>query len=543
VTSTDLHNELGNYRRFFVDGPVVVFRWIATPGWPVEYVSPNVAQLFDVSAQDFQTGRVPYASCVHPDDLARVVDEVQRHSDAGVAGFDQEYRIVRPDGAVRWLFDHTLVARDDAGTITHYEGYVIDVTNHKQAQLARERMEKRLMQAQKLESLGVLAGGIAHDFNNLLAVILGNTSFALETPHLAPLLAERLLAVRKAARRGADLVEHLLAYAGRRPIAPRATDPNAVLEEMQGLLDPLVSRTSSIGYELSPDVPPITADATQVLQVVMNLVTNATESLGPSGGDVLVSTGLIRADEAYLASAVAGAGLASGDYACIEVADSGCGMDGPTLARIFDPFFTTKQTGRGLGLAAVLGIVRAHGGALRVQSSPGCGSRFTVLFPPLRSGEVTGDSQRAAGGTGPASSVILVVDDDEDVRGVLEQTLCRAGFEVLSAGGGRRALDILRSKEREISAVLIDLVMAHMDGVETLRAMRRERADVPAILVSGFTGDERIARFRELGFQDFVQKPFKPEALLASLRAVLSGQPIAGSPATATPSHTARAGR
>ena len=514
--------QLERERHLFIGGPVVVFRWVAEEGWPVEYVSPNVSELFGHSAEDFMTGRVRYALVVHPDDLERIVAEVAAHSEKGATCFEQDYRVVRPDGAIRWLYDFTVVARDEDDRVTHYEGYVLDITERKRAEEERRQLELQIQHAQKLESLGVLAGGIAHDFNNLLVGVLGYAGLAeMELPADSP-ARESVQKIEKAARRAADLTRQLLAYSGRGRFAVEWVDLPALVEEMAHLLQTSVSKKARLEYDFARDLPPIEGDATQLRQVVMNLITNASDALGDQSGAITLRSGVVHVDRDELAETYLSADLPEGPYVYVEVSDTGCGMDEETLAKIFDPFFTTKFPGRGLGLAAVLGIVRGHRGALKVTSEPGRGSTFRVLLPCGGRPEAPVEAEPAPGGNWRGAGTILVVDDEESVRAVAQLILERSGFAVLTAVDGREALDVFRAHRDEIALVLLDLTMPHLSGEETLQELRRISADVRVILSSGYNEQEVAGRDAGKSPVRFIQKPYSPSALIEKVREALA---------------------
>jgi two-component system, cell cycle sensor histidine kinase and response regulator CckA len=518
-------DQLLRERHLFIGGPVVVLRWLAAPEWPVEYVSPNVAGVFGYAADDFLAGRIRYATAIHPEDRARVASEIESYIQAGVACYEQNYRIVRPDGSVRWLDDFTVVVRDEGGQVVHFDGYVLDVTERRQAEEQQRRLETRIQQSQKLESLGILAGGIAHDFNNLLVGVLGNAGLALlELPPDSPARAT-IERIEVAAQRAADLTQQMLAYSGRGKFITDTLDLSRLVEEIAHLLRVSISKKAALRFELAPHLPPVRGDATQIRQVVMNVITNASDALGNRNGDIVVSTGVKHADRAFLQTTQLGDNLPEGCYVSVEVSDTGCGMDADTLSRMFDPFFTTKFSGRGLGLSAVLGIVRGHRGALRVESAPGRGTTFQVLFP---SGETAGPSREALEGglTMPEQSwhgtgTILVVDDEEAVRTVARMALERFGFEVLTADDGPAALELFTAHADRIVAVLLDLTMPQMSGEEVFQELHRLRPDVPVILSSGFNEQDAVSGAPGDGPAAFVQKPYRPLELIDKLRAVL----------------------
>ena len=389
----------------------------------------------------------------------------------------------------------------------------------------RRNLEAKLQQALKLESLGVLAGGVAHDFNNLLMGMLGNAEIALqELPPESPARGE-LKNINTAALRAAELTKQMLAYSGKGKFVVQALNLSKLVEEMAHLLQVSISKNVVLKYNFADNLPAIEADAAQVRQVVMNLILNASEAVGEKRGIVAVSTSVIEADRSYLSKTYLDENLPEGCYVSLEVTDTGCGMDGQTQQKIFDPFFSTKFTGRGLGLAAVLGIVRGHGGALKIDSQPQRGSTFQVLFPASQqpAEETVGTSAMEQKWRG--SSVILVVDDEETVRIATKRILETRGFTVLTAEDGRAALQVFRSHVDEIAAVLLDLTMPHLDGEETFRELRGIRPDVRVILSSGYSEQEITKRFVGKGLDGFIQKPYGIRPLVEKIRQVLEAPP------------------
>ena len=404
---------------------------------------------------------------------------------------------------------------------------VRDITERKRAEERQKNFEAKLQQAQKLESLGVLAGGIAHDFNNLLMGVLGHADIALlELAPESPARGE-LKNITTAALRAAELTKQMLAYSGKGKFVVEALNLSKLVEEMAHLLQVSISKKVVLKYNFGDNLPTIEADASQIRQVVMNLIINASEAVGEKSGVVTVSTSVIEADRSYLSETYLDENLPEGYYVSLEVADTGCGMDEETRKKIFDPFFTTKFAGRGLGLAAVLGIVRGHGGAVKIYTEPQRGTTFKVLFPASR--------QRVEESAGPSateqewrgSGVILVVDDDEPVRTATKMMLEKLGFTVLTAEDGRAALEVFRSRIDEIVVVLLDLTMPHLDGEETFRELRRMRPDVRVILCSGYNEQETTNRFAGKGLAGFIQKPYGLRPLGEKIRQVLEAPPEA----------------
>ncbi len=432
-----------------------------------------------------------------------------------------------PGSAVEWVELYAYPMRDPVtGQITGVVEFVRDITAQRRAAEEKQRMEARMTEVQRLESLGVLAGGIAHDFNNILMAILGNAELAgQDLPPHSPARVN-LTEIAVSARRAAELCRQMLAYAGRGRFIVETFDLNRLVDEMLGLLKTSISKRAVLNVHLEPNIPPIRADPSQIRQVVMNLVINASEAIGDRSGTITVRTGVTQCDRHYLDQAALETELPEGLYVVLEVADTGCGMDRATLSRIFEPFFTTKFTGRGLGLSAVLGILRAHKGGIKVYSEPGKGSLFKVLLPasaePMKS-----DSPPVLEIVGSDGGRVLFVDDEESVRTLGARMLERMGFEVTVAADGREALDVFARRPEEWSLVVLDLTMPRMDGEEAYRRLRELRADVPVVLASGYTADELGARFASKGFAGFLQKPFTmvelQRAVLLALRQGGSG--------------------
>lgn len=391
------------------------------------------------------------------------------------------------------------------------------VVDRHRAEAKRQELERRMQDAQKLESLGVLAGGIAHDFNNLLTAILGNASVVRSELDVASPLEGPLEQIEVASKRAADLCRQMLAYAGRGRVAVQLFDINEVLRESESLMRVSVPKKARFELVLGSSLPPIVADLGQTRQVVMNLLINAAEALEEAEGAIRITTSERWCTTQELARTAFNPQLPEGPYLCLAVSDTGVGIPPETIERIFDPFFTTKFTGRGLGLAAVIGIVRAHKGALRVQSTVGQGSTFEVLMPiqsstsPVRELPRVPDDETLA--KWRTSGTVLVVDDEPGVRELVRAVLQRSGLTVLVAEDGRSAVEIFRARAAEISLVLLDLRMPGLDGEETLAAMREIRPEVESILMSGYSPSGMTAPITG----SFVQKPFTPAALRAAV--------------------------
>jgi len=382
----------------------------------------------------------------------------------------------------------------------------------------RKRAADSLVRTQKLESLAVLAGGIAHDFNNLLVGILGNAGIALsELPATSP-ARETIEAIETAGQRAAELARQMLAYSGRGKIVVQDASLNDLVSEMTHLLKVSIGKRIALRLDLATDLPFVQADATQLRQVIMNLVVNASDAIGANDGAITVRTGSFTADTEALRDQYLAPELTPGEYVLLEVEDSGMGMNEETLARIFDPFFTTKFTGRGLGLAAVLGIVRGHRGAIKVDSVPGEGTTFRLLFPVSATATPPAEAKVAPApwkGTG----AVLVVDDEPTVRAVTVRALRAFGFETLEAEDGQAGVDVYAANRDRIVAVLLDMTMPRLNGEETFRALQAIDPGVRVILMSGFTEQDTTGKFA--GLAAFIQKPYELATLREAVRAAV----------------------
>ncbi len=479
----------------------------------VIYVSPNCLPTLGYAPAEM-VGTLPFA-LLHPDDVERLAESfLNRVASSAPRRKGTLLRVRHRDGSWRWLEGGGVNYRTASGE-THVVGVVRDVTEQRRVEDERRKLEDWIRQAQKLESLGLMAGGIAHDFNNLLTPILGDASLALiDLPPDSGVRA-RLERIQKAGQRAAMLTNQLLDYAGRGSLVTEPLDLSRLVAELGELLELTVARKAELQLRLPPDLPRVQADVTQLSQVVMNLITNAAEAISGVGGRIDVAAGVVSATRADLERMLLGEELREGSYVFVEVTDTGCGMTPETRARIFDPFFTTKFTGRGLGLAAVLGIVRAHRGAIEIASKPGRGTRFRVLFPACPRVERAAPAQPFAEPQRPAlRGKLLVVDDDPGVLEVASETLARAGFDVLRAEDGAAALAIFRQHADEIRVVLLDLNMPGASGEDTLDAIHRIRPDVKIVLISGYSQDRTAGRFAQSELAGFLQKPFLPGALI-----------------------------
>jgi PAS domain S-box-containing protein len=383
----------------------------------------------------------------------------------------------------------------------------------------RAQAEEALRQAQKLESLGILAGGVAHDFNNLLVAILGHTSLALTQLSADSTARSSVEKAVKAAERAADLTRQLLAYSGRGQFEIVALDLNQLIEENLHLFELAVSKQVRLVPHLAEALPVIEADAGQMQQVIMNLILNAAEAIGDRPGTVEVRTGLqIVGEGSGTIRSYTGDVLALGRYVRLEVVDDGSGMDADTLSKIFDPFFSTKFTGRGLGLAAVLGIVRGHQGALEVSSQGQSGTTFRLFFPVAHAPQTGGDKPALETAVNPGQGMVLVIDDEELVLEAARDILELEGIGALTAASGTAGVALYQARQAEIHLVILDLSMPGIDGQETFRRLRQVNPEVQVVLSSGYSQYETGRRFEGQGLSGFLQKPYAIETFLQEVR-------------------------
>ncbi len=478
---------------------------------PPEWVAGAFSRITGYTQEEFEA-RGGWRAIVHPDDLP-ISDRRAQRVLSGRTDVS-ELRITTKLGETRWLRAYTRPEWSAAaGRVVRVFGAIQDITE-------RRRAEESLLHRQKLESLGILAGGIAHDFNNLLAAIIGNAELALNDIPLENPATESIGHVQAAARRAADLTRQMLAYAGKGRFVLQHLNLNAVIAEMATLLQTSIAKNVAVQYRLAERLPAIEADTSQISQVVLNLIVNAAEAIGAAAGTITITTGVRSVESADLAGWMCDEELTAGKYVLLEIADTGCGMDAATRMRIFEPFFSTKFTGRGLGLAAVLGIVRSHAGALHVKSQVGGGTTFSILLPAIECQDDprTEDPQRPivplhASPAGSRLGRILVVDDEPSVRAVMVRMLERLGFSVLEASDGRAGVEAFQVNADTIACVLLDLTMPDLSGQQALSAIRQIRLDTRVVLMSGYDEQELSAYFGQ-GVAGFLHKPFT----LADLR-------------------------
>jgi PAS domain S-box-containing protein len=497
--------------------PGMAYRCTVADEVTMLYTSEGAAALTGYSAAEFMDGQAHVGDIIHPDDLP-VVRQLTRDALHEKRMFELEYRIRTRDGALKWVLTRGRPVFDAHGQPLFFEGLIIDITARRQAETDKLAIERRLLESQKLESLGLLASGVAHDFNNLLTTIVGHAGLARLDQPAGSAALNCLQQIELASQHAAELCQQMLAYAGKGRLSVEQIDLNAVITAMRPLLQSSISRAVTLHLELAPQLPDVTGDPSQLRQILMNLVINASDAIGEQAGRITLVTQVqdIGLDE--LARCATGRDLAAGKYVVLEVRDTGRGMSPATLERIFDPFFTTKFAGRGLGLAAVLGIVRGHHGALDVTTSLGAGAVFKLILPEARM--ASAGPARADAAERPRA---LVVDDDEPVRLVTSELLRSMGYEAETAATGEAALAWFQAEDARFDLVLLDIVMPGIDGLETLRRLRALKPGVHVLLMSGHAEHGAKHEFAAEGPAAFITKPFNRNALETRLRELFNG--------------------
>jgi PAS domain S-box-containing protein len=482
--------------------------------------NPALLAMFGYTLEEMQ--QLTFQDLTHPEDhhIGRDLAPRMLSGEIKVGRATKRYR--RKDGDYIWCQLTTALVRDEDGQPREFVSQLADITAVRTAEEERIRMDKKLADTAKLESLGVLAGGIAHDFNNLLTGVLGNASlmkFDLP-PHSAHY--EAVEQIDSAARRAADLCRQMLAYSGKGRFLVHEIDLNTVITDTTRLLEVSINKQTTLRFHLAPQLPTIEADETQVRQIVMNLVINGSEAIGDRPGIVGIATGITRLNAEDTSASPFNDKIKPGAYVWLEISDNGEGMEPDVVEKIFDPFFTTKFTGRGLGLAAVQGIMRGHGGAIKVYSEIGKGTTFRLLFPSTANpADVAGPTDH--GDHDPnMTGTVLIVDDDESVRKVASRILNYFGFDIETAVDGAMGVQKFRRNPRDYAFVLLDLTMPHLDGAETFREMRHLDPNVKVILMSGFNSQEIITRFAGRGLAGFVPKPLDSETLMNAVKALFA---------------------
>ncbi len=509
--------------RFIYEHAPVGLSWVQRQDAETRLVNPAHERITGVSAsRSHDTAN--YVAATLPEDRAAQDVLMRRLYRGEIDHFSLEKRYVHANGSVVWAMLSMHLYRDPVTGEPQEITTLVDLTDLKQVEEERKALQQKMLETQKLESLGVLAGGIAHDFNNLLTVIIANSSILRVADQDAAARAERLQVIETAAYRAADLCRQMLAYSGKGRFVVERIDLNNLVRETMNLLQVSISKKARLSLDLADGLPAVEADASQIQQVVMNLVINASDALGDQAGEIRLATRRDRPKPGP-GAVTHSFDLPAGACACLEVADSGCGMAPATLARIFDPFFTTKFTGRGLGLAAVLGIVRACRGALTVESTPNVGTTFRLYLPEAGGAESPAPEPapaRASVGPGPRGT-ILVADDEPGVLATAKYVLEHEGYEVVAAASGPEALARFHAAPQRFSAVLLDLTMSGLNGAEVLREIRAINPEVNVLMMSGYSEQDVLDQLDGHCAVEIIHKPFTRDILLTRLAKVIAG--------------------
>jgi nitrogen-specific signal transduction histidine kinase len=407
-------------------------------------------------------------------------------------------------------------------------GTLIDITERKRWEEERLEMQHKLLQAQKLESLAVMAGGIAHDFNNQLAVVLGNLELALMDQTLDTMTRYSINIAVETAKRSAELSRQMQIYTGNTLGFPVDVDIKELLNKNEDLLKSFIPKTTTVNFEIDEDLPPIKGDTDQIQRLVMNIVVNASEAIADKDGEVTLRTGVMDCDAAYLGRSRLQDKPEPGRFVFLEVTDTGCGMGPETQHRLFDPFFTTKFWGRGLGMAEVMGTVKSHRGAIMVDSQTGKGTTIRVLFPATVQVRATSvqdmdvvEPKEPASDSATGPKTVLVVEDEPWVRALVVKRLELLGYDTITAADGEEGVGVFRERLNEIDLVMLDFKMPKMDGVEAFGELIRIKPDVKVILSSGYTEDVVIERFPGPLPAGILHKPYDMDVLKAELDRLL----------------------
>jgi PAS domain S-box-containing protein len=459
--------------------------------------------------QSLQQG---WLSVVHPDDVAQAIT-TWAHAVETATPYECEYRIRNRDAKYRWFLARGFPMRDPEGAITQWFGICTDIEDLKRGQ-------EQLEQVRKMEAVGRLAGGIAHDFNNLLTVILGYGRMLADTAERAGRPSTEATNILYAASRAAELTKQLLTFSRRQVIRPSLVNLNQVVSDLDGMLRRLIAEDILVQTALGPNLPFVRIDRGQMEQVIVNLAVNARDAM-PEGGHLVVETAAVNLDESYAGGHMT---VEPGRYVMLAVSDTGQGMDDETQSHIFEPFFTTKEPGKGtgLGLATVYGIVRQTGGHIWVYSEPGRGATFKIYLPAVeKEADEEGANERPPYSARAGTETVLVLEDEEQVRQLVQSMLARQGYQVLAFGSAEDALRLCENHPEEIQLLITDVVMPGMSGRQVAQLARERRPNLKVLYMSGYTGDA-IAHHGVLDCGvEFLQKPFSSETLLGKVREVL----------------------
>ncbi len=507
------------YRTIFRNMPGAVF--IVNPETDrVSDVNPQAEELMQISCARLKTMTL---GDLHPADQHGYVHDIFHSPERVEQPEEREIDILRPDGSRLPVAVSTVSICD--GEDRRIVGFYRDLSEQKRAEADREALESQIRHAQKLESLGVLAGGIAHDFNNLLVGILGHVELALIDQGEGQSVQEHLEEIRRAAMRASDLTNQMLAYSGKGQFIIERVQLNHLVKELGDLLQVSLSRNATLRYELDDELPLLEADASQIRQVVMNLITNASDALDDQPGTIVLCTSLCHLSREELERGAFPETLPEGAYLCLDVSDTGCGMTAETQEHLFDPFFTTKRTGRGLGMAAVQGIIRAHRGTIKVYSEVGKGTTFRVLLPAAAPVSAPAPVESVEAGARTPSighGLVMVADDDAGVRTVARRMLEHNGFDVIEARDGTETVEQAKRFAGELRLVVLDMTMPGPDCLDNINRLREVEPPPAVLLASGFHEQQAVKQLPSDVPILFIQKPYSFERFLRSVQTALA---------------------
>jgi len=479
-------------------------------GHPV-VANPVFQRMIGYNEQELKA--MTFTQYTHYTDINRSLEQYNSLLNGEIDHYLLEKRYVRKDGELIWGRLNVSHFPESVGMQDRVLAMIEDITRQK-------NLENKLLQIHKVESLKTMAGGIAHDFNNLLQTILGNANLALMDISPYSPVRESLQHIEKSAQRASKLTMQMLAYTGKSRFNLQLIDISDLVQRIEHFIRTAITKKVSLKLSLQSDLPPIEADTSQIRQIVMSLVTNAYEAIGDKDGVITIATGIKKCDRSCLDQTYISYDLEKGNYVYLDVSDTGCGMDEVMLANIFDPFYSTKFTGRGLGLAATLGIIHAHKGTIRVESEPGKGALFRVFFPASKKTLPKESLLKTQTEQWQGSGTILLVEDQAEVREVTKRMLELIGFDVITASDGLEAVQVFR-KHLDVRLIFLDLTMPHMNGEETLKEIRRIKSDALVLLSSGYGELDVVQQFAGKGLAGFIQKPYRLEIIIDKIRKIL----------------------
>jgi PAS domain S-box-containing protein len=495
--------------------------WLAPDG-SIRYISPSCERHTGYSAKEFMQDPELMARITHPDYRNELASHLPVHNDVALKWYSHQmdFRIITRSGEERWFAHVCQPVYNDDGKYLGQRASNRDISERKRSEEEKLLLVQQLHQAQKMESLGVLAGGIAHDFNNILAVIMCYSSLAQQKPEKA---AEFMPDIEQASERAAVLCRQMLAYAGKTQFVQSHVDMTSLLDEMLGMLKSSLPQNVTIKPYLSGDIPPIVGDASQLRQVAVSLIMNASEAIGEEQGNIRVALTKTNISAGQPEKDYADQAIPTGQYLCMEVTDTGCGMDDETKRRIFEPFYTTKFVGRGLGMSAVLGIITSHKGALQFTSQPGHGTTFKVYLP-VQNGESSVESlQQTTPSDWRGRGTILLVEDEPQLITVARTLLESLGFLVIEASNGIEAIEKYRKNAADIIMVVTDIGMPLMDGYELIAELKKLDPALPVIVSSGFDDKAVTSKIPPEDIAGLISKPYRFDQLREVLRGVVGG--------------------